>query len=38
MDSPGTAGDAWGYFTVIAGVGRWTGALLLSGERGGCVG
>jgi hypothetical protein len=35
MDSPRPAGDAWVYFTVIAGEGCGTGALLLSGGRGG---
>jgi hypothetical protein len=37
MDSPKSAGMPRGYFTVTAGGGCWTGALLLSGGRGGAV-
>jgi len=37
MDSPRPAGEAWGYFTAMTGGGCWTGALLLSGGRGGAV-
>ena len=35
MDSPKSAGDASGYFTAMTGAGCGTGALRLSGGRGG---